>query len=531
MRFNPLHSAALLLAILNALAGISLLLLSGWFIAACALAGLTSLAFSFNYMVPAATIRLLALVRIATGYGEKAVGHDSLLTRLHRIRMSWFTQLMAHRERSALRSEQAEHLNQTAEDSANQWLTVIHPNTANAMIILSSSLLLLWLTPFAFKIWLSLLVAECMLMTLLWYGIQRTEQKRVTSQADYRKQIEHLLANAPLWLLSPVMASGQKLNTKAQDWLHTKAQQRVLDSLGESALTLTSGLALSLLLAFLPSAQLGMALLMLPLILCLALPEWLGASTRSIRAWIAARKAKSSLHSLLHCHDSTAIDTRGMCQLEAPFTLTLAHYGWHYSHSNNLAISASFQTGQLVWLQGSSGSGKSSLLLALAGLMEEQGKASLNHTSLLELSPKQRQEHMHYVEQFPYVLAETLAHNLRLAKPNATMDQLVEALLFAELDSLSAELHTWVGESGRQLSGGEVKRLGLARAWLKDAPIWLLDEPFEGLDDKCQNQLANKLVQLSQHKLIVVASHLWPKQIPVNQVIDLDETIYMRRVH
>ena len=217
--------------------------------------------------------------------------------------------------------------------------------------------------------------------------------------------------------------------------------------------------------------------------------------------------------------------------MEAPFTLTLAHYGWHYSHSNNLAISASFQTGQLVWLQGSSGSGKSSLLLALAGLMEEQGKASLNHTSLLELSPKQRQEHMHYVEQFPYVLAETLAHNLRLAKPNATMDQLVEALLFAELDSLSAELHTWVGESGRQLSGGEVKRLGLARAWLKDAPIWLLDEPFEGLDDKCQNQLANKLVQLSQHKLIVVASHLWPKQIPVNQLIDLDETIYMRRVH
>ena len=520
MKLNPLHTAALALAIMNALAGVSLLLVSGWFIAACALAGLSTAALTFNYVVPAAAIRFLALTRIASGYGEKAVGHHSLLERLQQLRLRWFSHSLNQTRQAPLRAQQAEHLNQSVEDSANTWLSVIHPNVANGTILLLATSLLTWLTPFALTLWMALLAINGLCFIVIFLCQRKAERAKERAQTCYRIALEHQFSNASLWLLSPSMERGDRLIKLSSEWLNARGKQRRIEALGESLLILFSGLAISTLLWQLPLNHYGQALIMLPVILWLATPDWLGNSFRAIRALLGARQSASALPEKISCppHDTDGPIGHQSTQYE----LTLNSFGWQHNSLLGCKVSLSLCTGQLVWLKGSSGSGKTSLMEALTGSLSSFGQAQLNKVDLENFSIKQRQEYLHYVEQFPYVLSDSLEHNLRLARPQATREQLHQALGFAGLEALSHDLQHWVGESGRPLSGGEIKRLGLARAWLKDAPIWLLDEPFEGLDAVKQLEIAQKLRLLSQHKLIILASHLWPSEMSVSQIIDLD---------
>lgn len=518
---KPLHLAALILATINAIAGVSLLLLSGWFIAASALAGLSAAALTFNYLVPAASIRFLALTRIASGYGEKAVGHHSLLERLHQLRLMWFKKIIGQRSSGSFRAEQAEHLNQSVEDSANAWLSVIHPSLANLFIIALASTLLCWFTPFALYTWWMILGLNTALWLLIYLQQRSAESAKQSAQSQTRTALEHHFASSPQWLLSSPVEQGQSIFQTLGHWLVLSVKQRQIEAKGDALLILICGFGLVLMLWLLPVAWYGQALIMLPLALLLAMPEWLGNSFRAIRPLIGAQRANKSLATLERSpHDPNETDTPS-----AVSTLVLNHYGWQRSSLRSSAISIQMSQGQLIWLKGGSGSGKSSLLQALVGITEEWGQAHLGGLELNALSAKQRQQQMHYVEQFPYVLADSLENNLKLASPSASTEQLRQALIFAGLSALSSELEAWVGESGRPLSGGEIKRLGLARAWLKDSPIWLLDEPFEGLDTSKQLELLQRLSKELPEKLIVVASHLWPEGVVADQIINLDNSL------
>ncbi|MDW1568594.1 ATP-binding cassette domain-containing protein, partial [Vibrio sp. YT-15] len=116
------------------------------------------------------------------------------------------------------------------------------------------------------------------------------------------------------------------------------------------------------------------------------------------------------------------------------------------------------------------------------------------------------------VSQRVDVLNGTLRDNLLMASPNATDEQLAEILTKVELGALLEEpgLDAWLGDGGRQLSGGEKRRIGIARALLRDAPILLLDEPTEGLDKRTEQKVmalfneyfANKTVVFITHRLI-----------------------------
>ncbi len=522
MKKPLLHTCTLLLAVINALAGITLLLLSGWFLAACALAGLSTAALTFNYVVPAAIIRQLALSRIAAGYGEKAVGHHSLLEKLHQLRLSWFGRLLYQQQTPQLRAEQAERLNQSVEDRANAWLSVIHPHLANLAILGAATLMLWHWTPAALPLWAGIVILNLLLLGVLSRAYRGLELQREQSQQQLRSGWEHWLNTATLWLLSPRFGQGEQLTPLNQSWLRCQLRQRRLESSAEALVILGSGAAILALLWTLPQTTYGSALLMLPVILLLAMPDWFGNSIRAIRPAIAAIRAQQQLQT--HEVDPKQESHTAQPSLMAPYQLILEQFSWRYDTAVKVdkQLCAQWNSGELIWLQGSSGVGKSSLLLALVGEIEQRGEVSLNAQSFTCWSHKTRQQYLHYVDQFPYVLSASLRENLQLAAPEATESQLLEALSFAGLDHLHEALEQWVGESGRQLSGGEIKRLGLARAWLRDAPIWLLDEPFEGLDHAMQLLLAQRLQTLANEKLIVVASHLWPDSITVNQTLTLD---------
>nr|WP_298522842.1 thiol reductant ABC exporter subunit CydD [uncultured Halomonas sp.] len=165
-------------------------------------------------------------------------------------------------------------------------------------------------------------------------------------------------------------------------------------------------------------------------------------------------------------------------------------------------ITLSIASGECVALVGPSGSGKSTLLQLLAGFIKpEQGD--------VEVVPYTQ---IAWMDQRPWLVQGSLADNLRLAAPEASDAQLLEAVAQADLEELVSALPkgltTHLGERGLGLSGGQAQRLALARVFLSKAPLVLLDEPTASLDADSETQVVTSLKRLvAQGRTVVIATH------------------------
>lgn len=180
-------------------------------------------------------------------------------------------------------------------------------------------------------------------------------------------------------------------------------------------------------------------------------------------------------------------------------------------------LSASFPARGIVQLSGSSGSGKSGLLQALAGHIPARGVRRVDG----EVLPAGLVQQWVYCEQMPIILQGTLRANLVPGEATIPDPELLRALGRLGLDALT-DLDEWLGVGGRQLSGGEKKRLALARLLLSDKSVWLLDEPFEALDEKSQQQVVSLFNEAARDRLLIVATHIFPDSLQVSQSIALD---------
>jgi ATP-binding cassette subfamily C protein CydC len=123
-----------------------------------------------------------------------------------------------------------------------------------------------------------------------------------------------------------------------------------------------------------------------------------------------------------------------------------------------------------------------------------------------------------------HLFSATLRDNLLLAAPSATDETLCAMLEKVGLNKLLEDegLNSWLGEGGRQLSGGELRRLAIARALLHDAPLMLLDEPTEGLDATTESQILDLLAKEMQGKTMVMVTHRLRGLASLDQIIVMD---------
>ncbi len=142
-----------------------------------------------------------------------------------------------------------------------------------------------------------------------------------------------------------------------------------------------------------------------------------------------------------------------------------------------------------------------------------------------KLSENTLRESMTIINQAPHIFNTTIRENLLLANQNATDDELYSALdnvLLAEhIKSLPKGLDTWTGELGRHLSGGQQKRLAVARAFLQDKPILILDEPTEGLDKETERVVFDNLCKLMEDKTVILITHNARLLDRFNRVIEI----------
>jgi len=180
-------------------------------------------------------------------------------------------------------------------------------------------------------------------------------------------------------------------------------------------------------------------------------------------------------------------------------------------------LSFEVQPGEKIALVGPSGAGKSTVAYLLLRFIEpDRGAITVAQRPLRDLAPAAWRETVAWVPQNPHLFYGTVADNIRLARPGASLDDVVRAARQAHahafIDALPQGYDTPIGERGTRLSGGEAQRLALARAYLKDAPLLILDEATANLDpgiealiqDAMQNLLAGRTALIITHRLSTV---------------------------
>jgi thiol reductant ABC exporter CydC subunit len=175
-------------------------------------------------------------------------------------------------------------------------------------------------------------------------------------------------------------------------------------------------------------------------------------------------------------------------------------------------VSVSVEPGQIVAIQGRSGSGKSTLCRLLMRFWDvDAGRVALSGTDVRQVATSALRDSEAFVEQDTHLFHDSIRDNLRIAKPDATDAELEAACRAASVHdfimSLPAGYDTMVGELGDTLSGGERQRLGLARAFLHDSPLLLLDEPTSNLDSLNEGAVLRALDEQRGKRAVVLISH------------------------
>ena len=190
-------------------------------------------------------------------------------------------------------------------------------------------------------------------------------------------------------------------------------------------------------------------------------------------------------------------------------------------------VSLSVKKGEILGIHGRSGSGKSTLLKLLMRFYDpKSGNIKINGETLPNINTRSLRDNMAYITQQTYIFNETIEENIRLARRDATLEEIMEAAKKASIHdfilSLPEGYQTKMTELGGNLSDGEKQRIGIARAFLHNAPIILLDEPTSNLDSLNEAMILKSLLNVKAEKLIILVSHRQSTMAICDQVIGIE---------
>jgi len=185
------------------------------------------------------------------------------------------------------------------------------------------------------------------------------------------------------------------------------------------------------------------------------------------------------------------------------------------------------EQGKVIGIYGKSGCGKSTLLKLLMRFWDvDQGKVMISDQNIKEIPTKTLRNTQSYVTQETELFHDSIANNIAIGKPGASREEIIQAAKKASIHEMITSLpngyDTEVGELGDTLSGGEKQRIGIARAFLHDAPMLLLDEPTSNLDSLNEGIILKSLEQESTGKTIVLVSHRESTMGIADKVINME---------
>lgn len=208
-------------------------------------------------------------------------------------------------------------------------------------------------------------------------------------------------------------------------------------------------------------------------------------------------------------------------------TFTNVSFGYDDAHTIYENLRLDIKQGQSIAIVGASGSGKTTLFNMLERLYDYNGSIHVGDVELKDISMDTWRNALGTITQDTYIFHASFGDNIRLARPEATADELVQAIHRASLqnvvDKLSDGIHTIVGSGGHGLSGGERQRVALARLFLRNPQIVLLDEPLEGLDQVTRKALHRDLMHYVEGKTCLYITHQLEGLEQMDRILFMDK--------
>ncbi|MGZ8172438.1 MULTISPECIES: thiol reductant ABC exporter subunit CydC [Methylobacter] len=542
--FKP-HSAWLAggisLSLLTAFASIALLTLSGWFISASAIAGLVAIdgnTLVFNFMLPAAQIRALAISRTLGRYGERVVTHEATFRVLAGIRSWFFQQLipLVPGRLSAMRSgDLLSRMTADIDALDALYLRLLAPAVVAAIGVIGVTVFLAFYAPV-----ISLATGLMLMIAAVWVpwifnrlGHAGAEEIVVLA-ANFRiRQLDMIQGLADLIANRAYGRFSDKLGQFSDLMINIQRQNNRLSAISSAFTLLLSQLtlliALTLAAISFKDGLLSGADSALVVFCVIAAFELVTPLPQAMQMLAKTQKAARRIRQVTEMSPAITPST-GFCPplpsgegwgegfqrpLPGRYDLQLNEVSFRYSDQQGRVlnnISLTIPQGAKVAIVGPSGSGKTTLLQLIMRYYDpEQGSVLLAGQNIRQFDADELMSCFGVLSQRSQLFAATIKENLLLAKPDATATELNAAVKAAGLENfigyLPEGLETWVGESGVKVSGGEARRIALARLYLKNAPVLILDEPTEGLDSDTERDVFTALADFARDKTVVMVTH------------------------
>jgi ATP-binding cassette subfamily C protein CydC len=503
---------------------VGLLALSGWFISAAAYAGLAvASAHLFNFFHPSIGVRMFAIGRTLARYAERIVSHDATFRILQSLRSWFYLKLEPLAPSRLMMYRSADVLNRIVSDIDaldNLYLRVLSPSSV-ALVTSFLVVAFLWIfDPF-------IAMSTAAYLAVAGFGVtaaalklgepcgheiaQRTAELRVQIIDMLQGLADLLVFNAHHHHLETVTRSNRAL-------LRSQLRMSHIRGLSMALITMIAGLAVltALYLAVnMVSLELldgaNLALITLAILACfeavLPLPtayQYLGRTREAGRRLLEIVEIEPEI---------TYPDTTAT--LSSHPGVTFEKISFRYNEIDPWAlkdININIPAGHRTAVIGETGSGKSTLIHLLVRFWNPTtGCIRLAGRDIRNIDEAGLRRAISVVSQQPYMFNATLRENLLIADPGAGDDELFTALesagLKAFVKNLPDGLNTWVGEAAKLLSGGQARRLALARTMLCNAPVWVLDEPTEGLDSITEQKFMLELKRKTRDRTMLLITH------------------------
>ena len=509
------------LAVSATLSGIALMAVSGWFITAMALAGASAMA--INYFTPAAVIRGLAIVRSGARYGDRLITHEATLRTLASLRAWLFRRLipLAPDQISMWRTgELMARLRSDVDALEHFYLSVLVPTAvAVAATILVSSLMAATL-PTALPVLVAIAVLAGLILPL-W--AKRAAAEDATAAVVTSSRLRGLMLDLLRGygeLLACGAASGQAERIKLLDGrlaVHRRHVERI-QALGSAISGMLAQLAvifvLSIGLVAVRSGALSSPLLTMLVLLSVTLFESLATLPEALAHWHATQASAERVFQIVDSEPKVREPAEPAVVASMP-DIRFEKVRMRYANETFWALDGvdlEVRAGSRVAVVGASGAGKSSLINVLQKLyLPQSGRVILGGKPLDQLRGDDVRRKIAVIAQQTTLFDRSLLENFLLAAPEASDAQIHRAVRVAQLDDFVAALplgyDTVLGDGGSAVSGGEARRIAIARALLQDAPVLLLDEPTEGLDARTADSLYASLNEAAKSRTLLLITH------------------------
>ena len=526
-----------LAAILTLLANVTLIAAAGWFLTAMAAAGAAGVA--MNYFTPAALIRGSAMIRTAGRYGERLVNHEATFRLIASLRV-WFYQ---HLEPLAPARLQQYHsgdllsrIRADIDALDNLYVRVLVPVAVANVSIVLFTIFLLFYHPLLALSGLTFLVLAGVGLPIWSQARGLAPGRRIAEdEAALRTAvIDGVQGLAELTLYGAAERQAQHIDSLSRRLIADQTRLSSDHGLTQAAVGLCASLSLWVLLWIaIPLVDDGR--LMPPQLAMLAL--FTLASFEAVaplpQAFQMLGRTLAAAHRLFAIVDTEPAVAEPSTPSPRPerFDIEFADVSFSYPDAPRPAVSGirlQVPQGTRAAVIGATGSGKSTLFnLLLRFWAPDSGSIRVGGHDILDFHGDDLRRHIAVVSQHTHLFDATIRENLLIANPDAPQAAIEAACRVAQIHDFIAELpegyDTWVGETGVRLSGGQGRRIAVARALLKDAPILLLDEPTEGLDAATERDLMQALDTLMVGRTVLLITHRPAGLDWVDQVLVLDQ--------